>query len=102
MNTHTPTANDQIYTCDQCSFRAVLTTRGLFTLDSGDDKQQHLDAITAERQARREWVYRTVTRIRQQYSDGALLPSSDHFDREPLTLRQTQRLVRAVMMEYEP
>lgn len=118
MTTHTPTAVDQIYTCDQCTFRAVLTTRSLFVLDPGDDKQQHLDAITADRQARREWVYRTVTRIRQRYSDGVLLPRTDgrhvfpceevktgmcvcaHQDRYRLSLAQTQRLVRCVMMEY--
>lgn len=82
---HTPTAVDQIYTCDQCSFRAVLTTRALFVLDPGDDKQQHLDAITADRQARREWVYRTVTRIRQRYSSDVAL---------------CKQLVRYVMMEY--
>lgn len=86
---HTPIANDQVYTCDQCSFRAVLTTSGLFTLDSGDGKQQHLDAITADRAARREWVARTVTRLRAQPMSAMAL-----------TPRQRERLVRYVMMEY--
>ena len=82
--THSPTATNQVYTCAACSFRAVQTTRGLFVLDPGDDKQ-HLDAITAQQAAAREWVTAVVTRIRARCSGDE---------------RWTMRLIRCVMMEY--
>lgn len=89
MTQHICQCDDQVFTCSRCSFRAVQTTRALFVLDPGDDKQQHLDAITATREARREWVYRTITRLRGQ-------PTGDM----ALTARQRERLVRCLMMEY--
>ena len=114
MNQHTPTAIDLVYTCDQCSFRAVQTTAGLFLLDPGIGRALHEDAITALTTERREWVYQLVTRIRGLYGDGALLPACDGYHApsctqrlcscvsdKSLDLRLTQRLVRAVMMEYE-
>jgi len=97
MNNHTPTADNQIYTCPHCSFRAVQTTRGVVTLDPGEGRASHLAAIAQQAAQRRAWVAQAVTRLRNQRTVRAVVPGHD----AALSQAQLGRLLRCVVTEYE-
>jgi hypothetical protein len=97
MNQHTPTADNQIYTCPHCTFRAVQTTHGVITLDPGDDRAAHLAAIAQQAELRQGWVNRTTLRLYDQHIVRAVVPGRD----TALSQEQLGRLLRAVASEYE-
>lgn len=92
--THTPTADNQIYTCPACTFRAVQTTKGVVTLDAGDGRQLHLAAIERATLLRRVYLVHVVRRLRDHHEAGAT------FNGYALTLADVQRLTRQIIAEY--
>lgn len=46
---HTPTRDGEIIACQDCSFRAILTTQGPFVRDAGDPSVDHLALLEAQR-----------------------------------------------------
>lgn len=119
MTDHLSLRDGDLYTCPACEWRAVQTTRGLVITAHGDVRASHHTGYAPSAAERRAWVKRVVTRLRVQYSDGVMLPRCDgrhvypcetvktgrcvcqHQDDYRLTLRQLQRLMRCVMVEYE-
>lgn len=84
MNNHIPTLSNMIYTCNQCTFRAIQTTRGPYVLNNGAGRDLHLSAIVAQQAEQREWIARRLARLRG-VNDTAL----------------RQRLERCVVGEFE-
>lgn len=61
---HIPIQHDQLYTCDQCTFRAVATSRGPYVLNNGAGRDIHLAAIVASQVERLAYVARLLARLR--------------------------------------
>lgn len=81
---HIPTQHDQLYTCDQCTFRAVQTSRGPYVLNNGAGRDMHLGAIAVAQVEKLAYVARLLARLRG-INDTAL----------------RQRLERCVVGEFE-
>lgn len=81
---HIPMLSNAIYTCDQCTFRAVQTSRGPYVLNNGAGRDLHLAAIVETQAEQRAHVARVLNRLRG-IGDSAL----------------RQRLERCVVGEFE-
>lgn len=116
--THTPTATDALYTCPACSFRCVVTPRGIIVTEHSADDAAHLAAIEQAAAQRRAWAERVVGRLGHHYDqrraifwelyrqarDEGQQRSASSFGSERddgvLSLQQLQRLTRWVIAEY--
>lgn len=111
MSNHTPTLDHNLITCAACSFRAVQANDGrVLITEPGDTSVDHLAAAKADRQQRVAWAEQAMDRLRIAYAERRALPGpTDNYDDlvaaeciapHTLTLRQLQRLYRAVMGEH--
>jgi hypothetical protein len=85
-----------LYICPLCAWRGVLTTAGLVTTEHGDASIDHRAAVLAQQQDMRDTAERIMNRLREQYANCVTVPTTGH----SLTLRQLQRLYRAVAGEF--
>lgn len=82
---HAVERSGDIWTCSLCSFRAVHTSRGAYTLNNGDGRDMHLAAIVEALSDQRRHVAHVLARLRTQ----------------PLDREQLRRLGHCVVTEYD-
>ena len=95
MTTHQPIETiPTLFICPLCAWRGVLTPSGVVTTEHGDATADHRAAVLARQQDMRDTAERIMLRLREQYASGAA------YEGQSLTLRQLQRLYRAVAGEF--
>lgn len=107
--THQPQLDGDRYTCPDCAWVAVLASDGrLIQTSAGDAGHDHLGQARAQLAQGNEHAARIMARLRDHYERGTTLPLRDTATVPPaqatrpatLTVKQLQRLYRAVIGEW--